>query len=435
MSAAAPAKSPVLSYDKLIDQGTEFQFLADSLHDLTAKQRKELEMLTEPQKSDLQKKIGENEKLEAEYQKSADQKFADAKAVSTSGKEISKEAAVTSQTIVPAMAVSAPLTEKPKEAVVVSNTAATGVPVSPVVQEKPKEAAAAQQAGTKIAAVSAADNVKPEPAKAAETQKAEKSSVELYSLFEITPGPEQGQPAKQSSDKEFRLNYHYDGKNWWDPDAKITIDPPVGAGLIYRIQMAVFRNPVKPSYFKGIAPVYGFKITGTDKTIYYAGLFRKLSDANKALAAVKSKGFIDAFVVPLSDNKRIPSDKAAAMEKEWGKKPFISAAEAPGNQQYALDTIPPALSFRVEAVRSQKPLKVDAVEGIRKVAGSRGVDIQTYDNGSCAYLIGKFITFESASEYSDLLIKNGYREAHVVAFLGIKEIPIETAKQLFENLK
>ena len=55
--------------------------------------------------------------------------------------------------------------------------------------------------------------------------------------------------------------------------------------------------------------------------------------------------------------------------------------------------------------------------------------------GIIAYLIGKFITFESAEEYADLLKRNGYRDAQVVAWLGKKEIPIETARQLFDNLK
>jgi hypothetical protein len=343
------------------------------------------------------------------------------------------------------VAVSAPLSEKPKEAVSVPKPATTVVAVAAAVPEKPKESVVVPKNTNKSVVPAQTENAKPDTgktktgetkqAKVIETSPIIKSPVELYSLFEIVPGPDQAQASKQSADKGFRMNFHFDGKNWWDPEAKITIDPPVDAGLIYRIQMAVFRNPVKPSYFKGIAPVEGFKISGTDKTIYYAGKFRKLADANKALVSVKAKGFNDAFVVPLSDNKRVPADKAAAMEKEWGKKSFISVAEATGGQQQILDTIPPSVSFRVEVVRTQKPLKEDAVEGMRKIAGNRGVDTETFDNGSCAYLIGKFITFESASEYSDLLIKNGYREAHVVAFLGIKEIPVETAKQLFENLK
>jgi hypothetical protein len=100
-----------------------------------------------------------------------------------------------------------------------------------------------------------------------------------------------------------------------------------------------------------------------------------------------------------------------------------------------IDTVPPALSFRVEVIRSLKPLKEDIVEGIRKVAGNRGLDIQPLDDGNIAYLIGKFITFESAAEYADLMIRNGYRETKVVAWLGKKEIQVETARQLFDNLK
>ena len=75
------------------------------------------------------------------------------------------------------------------------------------------------------------------------------------------------------------------------------------------------------------------------------------------------------------------------------------------------------------------------MEGIKKMAGNRGFDIQSADNLNTVYLIGKFITFESAAEYADLLIRNGYREAKVVAFMGKKEIPVETAKQLVEDRK
>ena len=106
------------------------------------------------------------------------------------------------------------------------------------------------------------------------------------------------------------------------PDEKIKIDPEVPAGLIYRIQLAVFRNPVAPSYFKGITPVYGFKVPGTDKTNYYAGMFRRSSDAKKALLQVKETGFRDAFIVAFSDNKAVSADRAAVLENEWGMKPF-----------------------------------------------------------------------------------------------------------------
>jgi len=211
------------------------------------------------------------------------------------------------------------------------------------------------------------------------------------------------------------------------PDEAIKVDPEVPAGLIYRIQLAVFRNPAPPAFFKGITPVYGFRVQGSDKTNYYAGMFRRSVDAKKALIAVKETGFKDAFIIALADRKAVSSDRAAVLENEWGNKSLIDLSVS--------DTIPPALVFRVEVARTAKPMKPDAIEALKTTAGSRGLDVLHLSDGNLVYLIGKFITFESAEEFSDLLIRNNYRGAKVVAWLGNKEVPVETAKQLFKGLQ
>ena len=214
---------------------------------------------------------------------------------------------------------------------------------------------------------------------------------------------------------------------------KVKVDAIIPAGLVYRIQLAVFTNPVALSYFKGITPIYGFRVAGTNKTNYYAGVFRRQADAGKALSAVRQKGFRDAFIVSLSDGKPVSSERAALLEKDWGKKPFPvdiqTFSEAP------VDTLPPTLSFRVEIMSSPKPVKNDVLDGMKKFAGSRGLDSQMLADGTVIYLAGHFITFDSAEVYAELLEKNGYRDAKVTAWLGKKEIPVETARQLFENLE
>jgi hypothetical protein len=215
------------------------------------------------------------------------------------------------------------------------------------------------------------------------------------------------------------------------PDEAIKVDPPVPAGLIYRIQLAVFRNAVPSSFFKGITPVYGFKVPGGDKTNYYAGMFRRSADAKKALIAVKETGFKDAFIIALADKKPVSSDRAAVLENEWGNKSLITMNHAEG----AADTITPALVFRVEVSRSPRQMKQDAMEALKTTAGSRGLDVLHLSDGNYVYLIGKFITFESAAEYADLLVRNNFRGAKVVAWLGNKEVPVETAKQLFKGLQ
>jgi len=358
-----------VDYSKILDKALNLQHMADSLNALAERQKKELEKLTPANQSAVKIKISETEKLAASYQLDADQKYAEANALMNSPGGTPD--------------------------VIVNNRPQPVIKKDSVI--KPVEKLQDTVRQTVKNTVSKKDtvlNILPPSGK----------QIETYSYFEILPKPVT------------------------DPSVKIPIDPEIPSGLVYRIQLAVFKNPVAIAFFKGITPVYGVKTT-SGVTIYYAGTFRRSADAKKALAEVKAKGFKDSFIVSLFDRKSISAERAAVLEKEWGKKPFASIAR----QEQAIDTIPPSLLFRVEVIRSIKPLKDDAVEDIKTVSGSRGLDILTLDNGNIVYLIGKFITFTSAAEYADLLIRNGYREAKVVAWLGKKEIPVETARQLFEN--
>ena len=208
----------------------------------------------------------------------------------------------------------------------------------------------------------------------------------------------------------------------------ISYDPKTPAGLVYRIQVGVFSKPVDPSFFKGITPAYGFTVPGKSSIRYFAGMFRMRKDAEKSLAVMKQMGFRDAFLTAVLDDKPVSLERALLMEGEWSSKSLQET-----EQQAAKPSEPATLSFRVEVTRSARPLNEETTGLFRTMAGNRGFDIIQADDGSLVYLIGKFITFESASEYSDLLRRNGYSEAKVVAYVGSREIPLETAKELFEK--
>lgn len=215
---------------------------------------------------------------------------------------------------------------------------------------------------------------------------------------------------------------------------KIEIDPVLPSGLIYRIQMGVFSKPVAPSFFKGITPVTGFRVTSSGMIRFFAGMFRRMDDANKALLRIKQLGFKDSFLVAISNGAPVSIERASLLEKEWGQKPLYEKAVTELKNP-SEETGPPTLSYRVEIARSEKPREEEVVESYRKMSGSRGFEILTLEDGTNVYLIGKFITFESASDYAGLLIRNGYRDSKVVAYLGNREIPVETAKQLFEKIE
>jgi hypothetical protein len=355
-------------YEIILAEAVDFQSKADSVSAVIENQKKFNFKSSETEKSALNARILENEKLAASYQNSADQKYREAETLNHK-----LDSNMVKNSIAP----------KSDIKVVKDSIRKVENVLPKTVERKP------DTAKTIIRPV--------------------RRHVEVFSFFEVL-----AQPAS-------------------DPKAKLIIDPEVPPGLIYRIQIAVFRNPVTPAFFKGLSPIYGFRIAGTDKTIYYAGMFRRSSDAAKALATVKNKGFKDSFIVALSSGKTVSADRAAMMEKEWGNKSLVSLENSLNDTQS--DTIPPTLTFRVEVARSLKPLKEDILEGLRKAAGNRGLDIITLEDGKIDYLIGNFITFETAAEYSDLLKRNGYKDAQVVAWLGKKEIPVDTARELFDKLK
>lgn len=216
----------------------------------------------------------------------------------------------------------------------------------------------------------------------------------------------------------------------------IPVDISLPAGLVYTIQLAAYKNPVPPALFKGLYPLYAKRKPENGVTFYYTGIFRTHEAARQALAKVRGEGLSDAFIIALMDENKISLERAALLEKEWAVKPF-PGVEPEVNEQKVLpaaDTIPVGtLTFRAEALRSAKPLKPDVIERIKLLAGARGLDMIKNSREETVYLIGNFITFESAEEYVSLLIRNGYSTARVVAYVGIQEIPVEAAKELLNK--
>ena len=185
---------------------------------------------------------------------------------------------------------------------------------------------------------------------------------------------------KETISNEVFSCFKFVAKPEYSSDEKILIDPEVPPGLIYRIQVAVFRNDVAPSFFKGITPVFGFRISGTDRTNYYAGLFRRKVDASRALLQVRQKGFKDAFIVSFLGNKTISSERATALEKTWSGRPFELDDQCLVRE--VTDTVPPTLCFRIEVLRSAEPVDEEILAGLSKLGGKAGLSVEHLDDGT-----------------------------------------------------
>lgn len=247
---------------------------------------------------------------------------------------------------------------------------------------------------------------------------------------------EAGEPDLKQVTKAVTSIFSLNDSPYYSVDVPVKVSSSWPEGFYYSIQLAVFRNPVAPSFFKRLFPVFGIRNPGSQLTTYYTGLFRKSDDASMALQSVNSEGFRDAFIVIYFDGRQVSPERGALLEKEWGGRALTAWDDVIPKDFFSpvqRDTVPPTLLFRVEVLRTKSPVTEQQHSEILRIAADRGLEIMNPSTGLYVYLVGKFLTFESASSYADLLIRNGYREARVAAWLGNREIPVETALKFFNR--
>ncbi|MCH7657434.1 MAG: hypothetical protein IIB05_03810 [Bacteroidetes bacterium] len=85
--------------------------------------------------------------------------------------------------------------------------------------------------------------------------------------------------------------------------------------LVYRIQIAAYKSQISYDFFKGMAPITTEKISNSDITRYFAGLFKTYEAAQNALKEVRNEGFSDAYIVVYFDGRKISLNRAKTLEK------------------------------------------------------------------------------------------------------------------------
>lgn len=90
---------------------------------------------------------------------------------------------------------------------------------------------------------------------------------------------------------------------------------PLPKGLLYRIQLGVFSQHVPNDKFGGIVPITGEIISQNTYKKFYAGLFSRISDAEKALYQLKALGYSDAFIVSWFNGRKVSVNRAEDIEK------------------------------------------------------------------------------------------------------------------------
>ena len=225
----------------------------------------------------------------------------------------------------------------------------------------------------------------------------------------------------------------------------INLNPSLPEGLVYKVQIGAFRNPIAPEIYKELSPVSA-ETTTNGLTRYTAGLFNKFANANSAKVEVRALGYRDAFVVAFLNGKRISMEEANRMSGDQA----IPSTVAPIAGTQVTDLNQPIVSTPVnevtpveanqENVISIKGLFFTVQIGVYKnpVSNARLKNLpaivnERTANGFIRYSSGKYCSTEDAIKAKNIAVSKGIADAFVTAYSNSKRITPAEAQVLIGN--
>lgn len=196
-------------------------------------------------------------------------------------------------------------------------------------------------------------------------------------------------------------------KSPYDANNPIPSHDPLPPGVVYKIQLAAFSNPVRVEFFKNMVPISAEPISGGKVTKYYVGNFITLAEAESALSTVRSKGFKDAFIVAWHDGRSVAPSRAKTLENS---RPTVRQQEpvridmASGNKLYVI---------QLGSYTGRLP--EDIAQTIRALAPGKDVIRKPDNQGGFIYSVGSYSDLNEANRVKDNLVASGIKNAFVVA--------------------
>lgn len=229
---------------------------------------------------------------------------------------------------------------------------------------------------------------------------------------------------------------------------RIPVAKKLPEGLVFKVQIGAFRNPIPQDHFKGFAPIMAEK-TGTGITRYTAGLFKSFEVADDAKRAIRTLGYPDAFVVSFLNGKRISVAEARnliASSTELAANNGVNSEAT--NEPSAQREIPTTeietgqnvqkiksgkdfdILFKVKLGEYNEDVPVDDVAIFLKFM-NKGIG-NYYENGKTIYTIGSFSEYDEAVSLQEEMRQAGIQSPEVAAFKKGQPIALNEA---LEQLK
>jgi len=227
----------------------------------------------------------------------------------------------------------------------------------------------------------------------------------------------------------------------YTPANPIPVNPVIPSGLLFKVQIGAFRNPIPQNLFKGINPIMGEK-TGMGFIRYSAGLFRALSSANEAKGVIRGLGYDDAFVVAFYNGERV-SMAGARLMLEDGTVPRPVASSGSSSSSTSSATSGSSTGSSSSSVPGTTDIATIAElfytvqVGVYSKPSNIGEKFNLYglytlrtSNGYIRYNEGLFASVSDANSRKESVVSNGIADAFVVAYYNGQRISLTQARTM-----
>ena len=217
----------------------------------------------------------------------------------------------------------------------------------------------------------------------------------------------------------------------------IPLNPKIPKGLIFKVQVGAFRNPIPQDLFQGFAPISAEKVRD-DITRYRVGYFKTYQDANQAKNQIRglSSSYRDAFVVAINNGERIKLSEARAILSNQPVAILPPASPSSTNslsnlrteiaQDLTLASVKTidqttGIFYSVQIGAFSKPLLKENALNISPLVVSRVNNLYKYSTG-------EFNTLELAARRKAELIDDGIlTDAFIIAYNNGRSISLQQA--------
>ena len=240
------------------------------------------------------------------------------------------------------------------------------------------------------------------------------------------------------------------GTSFYSAQDPIPVDPPLPDGLIFKVQIGAFRNPLPAEHFVGLSPMTAEKLNN-GITRYTVGIFREIDDARKAKTQVQNVGYTDAFIIAYMNGKRIPLNTALQQIGEDISTPISSVNTQNQNAQNNNTANPSDQNVAANSGQVSDPIIATNVSSIDKLFfcvqvgvfskevsanelfGIKPLNVELTGSGYYRYTSGRFATIPEASRHKQTIINKGIPDAFVTAYYQGTRISLSKASALLEE--